>query len=243
MKPKTLISVPPCRQAHKLVPIEVWEHILQYLYPSQLSRISMVNKNFCAIVSSLEVWSHMFVIAYGPKAHLRTLVGVSKSKSYMMFMCSSSLHICERCFGLTGYNVDGKFRLPLPIPVLLPKRSTDTVKYLGERFEPNFTIRMCLFCRQNHISIYEEPLPRCAENSKLDEYQVRQQYPCTRVIPSFRHFLSGLFRQTTSIDEAIVLQSMRRHFGGDVGIKAFKESTEVYDEKTEARIRWYQLQE
>ncbi|KAK3811488.1 MAG: hypothetical protein JOS17DRAFT_842844 [Linnemannia elongata] len=208
MKPKTLMTVRPRGQAHKLVPVEVWEHILRYLYPSQLSRISMVNKNFCAIVSSLEVWSLMFVIAYGPKAHLRTLVGVPRSKCYMMFMCSSSLHVCERCFGLTGYNMDSKSKFPLPIPVLLPKRSTDTVKYLGERFDPNFTIRMCLSCRQGHISTYEEPLPRRAENSKLDEYQ-----------------------------------TMRRHFGGDVGITAFKESTEAYDEKTEARIRWYQLQE
>ncbi|KAG0287551.1 hypothetical protein BGZ96_008538 [Linnemannia gamsii] len=142
----------------------------------------MVNKNFCAIVSSLKVWSHMFVIAYGTKAHLRSPVGVPKSKSYMMFMCSSSLHVCERCFCLTGYNADSKYKLLLSIPILLPKRSTDGVKHLGERI-------------------------------------------------------------TTSVDETIVIETMRRHFGGDVGISAFKESTEAYDEKTETRIRWYQLQE
>jgi hypothetical protein len=158
----------------------------------------------------------------------------------MMFMCSSSLHVCERCFCLTGYNADSKYKLPLSIPILLPKRSTDEVKYLGERFDPNFTIRMCLSCRQGHLSIYEEPLPRRAVNSKLTEYQLRQQYPCGQGIPS----LGRLFnRITTSVDETIVIETMRLHFGGDVGIAAFKESTEAYDDKTEARIRCYQLQE
>lgn len=198
----------------------------------------MLNKNLCTIVSSLEVWSHMFVIAYGPKAHVRTLLGVPKSKCYMMFMCSSCLHVCERCFGLTGYNADRKFKLPLPLPVLLPKRSTDTVKYL-ERYDPNFTIRMCLSYRRGHISTYEEPLPRRVENSKLDEYQLRQQYPCAQDVPNFCFYV----RRTTSIDETMVIQTMRQHFGGDVGIMTFKESTEAYDEKSEARIRWYQLQE
>ncbi|KAH7054857.1 hypothetical protein BKA57DRAFT_501389 [Linnemannia elongata] len=224
MKPKTLIPICPRGQGHKLIPVEVWEHILRYLYPSQLSRFSMVNKNFCVIVSSLDVWSRMFVIAYGPKAHLRTLVGVPRSKSYMMFMCSSSVHVCERCFGRTGYNAGSKFKLPLPIPVLLPKRSTDTVKYLGERVTSLPTKN------RSHDTL---------KNSKLDEYQLHQQYPCAQDVSGFRFHV----RRTASIDETMVIQTMRQHFGGDVGITAFKESTEAYDEKTEVRIRWYQLQE
>ncbi|KAG0338837.1 hypothetical protein BG005_003614, partial [Podila minutissima] len=75
-----------CEPVHKRVPVEIWEQILNYLYPSQLSRISMVNKNFNSIVSLLKVWSRMFTIAHGPKAHLRPLLGIPKSKSYMTFM-------------------------------------------------------------------------------------------------------------------------------------------------------------
>ncbi|KAF9899810.1 hypothetical protein EC991_008316, partial [Linnemannia zychae] len=211
--------------------MEIWEHILKYLYPSQLSRVSMVNKKFCAIVSSLEVWSIMFVTAYGPKAHLRTLAGVPRSKCYMIFMCSSSLHVCERCFGLTGYNADSKFKLPLPIPVLLPKRSTDTAKYLGARYDPSFTIRMCLTCRQGHIHILEEPLPLCA-GVKLYASQLYGQYPCGSSVSDFR----GHFQRFGTIEEAVAIEVMRRHFGGDVGMAAFNVPAKAYHEKTHARI-------
>ncbi|KAF9123817.1 hypothetical protein BG015_005237 [Linnemannia schmuckeri] len=135
-RPSRLLVLEP---VYKRIPVEVWEQIFSYLYPSQLSRISMVNKNLNSIVSLLEVWSRMFAVAHGPKAHLRPLLGISKSKSYMMFMCSSSLHVCERCFA--------------------------------------------------------------------------------------------------------AIKCMRRQFGGDVGMEAYNESTKEYDKKTEARIRWYQLQE
>ncbi|KAF9371248.1 hypothetical protein CPB97_002126 [Podila verticillata] len=197
----------------------------------------MVNKKLNAIVSSLEDWSRMFAVAHGPKAHLRPLVGILRSKSYMVFMCSSSLHICERCFGLTRYNADNLSKLPLPIPILLPRRSTDTITYLGERFDPNWTIRMCLPCRQGHILEYEEPLPRLAEKSQLDWHQLRQKYPCTQQVLEFIYLPRGKL-----VDEVTVIKHMRRHLGGDVGIEASKASTRAYDEKTEAKIRWYQLQ-
>ncbi|KAF9535223.1 hypothetical protein EC957_001900, partial [Mortierella hygrophila] len=53
-RPSRLLVLEP---AHKRVPVEVWEQIFSFLYPSQLSRISMVNKNFNSIVSLLKVWS------------------------------------------------------------------------------------------------------------------------------------------------------------------------------------------
>ncbi|KAF8925968.1 hypothetical protein BGZ47_002947 [Haplosporangium gracile] len=121
----------------KRVPAEIWEQIFSYLYPSQLSRISMVNKNLNSIVSLLGIWSRMFAIAYGPKAHLRPLLGIPKFKSYMRFMCASSFHVCERCFDLTEYNAGNLSKMPLPMPILLPRRSTDATTYLGERFDPN----------------------------------------------------------------------------------------------------------
>ncbi|KAG0352272.1 hypothetical protein BGZ54_002873 [Gamsiella multidivaricata] len=71
-------------QFDKRVPPEIWQRTFNRLYPSQLSRISMVNKNFNTIVSSLPVWSHMFSVAFGPKMRLRTLRNIPESKSYML---------------------------------------------------------------------------------------------------------------------------------------------------------------
>jgi len=232
IRPSRLLVLEP---VHKRVPVEVWEQILSYLYPSQLSRVSMVNKNFNSIVSLLEVWSRMFTIAHGPKAHLRPLLNIPKSKSYMTFMCSSSLHVCERCFGLTEYNAGNLSRLPLPIPILLPRRSTDATTYLGERFDPDWTVRMCLSCRQGHILNLEEPFPRLAHKNQLNTLQLRRKYPCSQEVPKLP--------RGKTIDEKADIKCMRLHFGGDVGVEAYNESTEEHDEKTEARIRWYQLQE
>ncbi|KAG0053367.1 hypothetical protein BGZ83_001261 [Gryganskiella cystojenkinii] len=127
---------------HKRVPAEIWELIFRNLYPSQLSHFSLVDKRLNAIVSSLEVWSHMFAVAHGPEAHLRPLAGISRSKSYMIFMCSSSLHVCEKCYGLTAYNADNLSDLPLPMPILLPRRSKDTtIKYLDQVAELSLITR------------------------------------------------------------------------------------------------------
>ncbi|KAG0249471.1 hypothetical protein BG011_009272 [Mortierella polycephala] len=183
----------------------------------------------------MEVWFRIFAIAHGPKAHLRPLVGIPKSKCYMMFMCASSLHVCEKCFGLAGYNADSLYKLPLPIPILLPRRPTNAITYLGERLDPNWTIRMCLSCRQDHILNFEEPFPRLAEKDELERSELYQKYPCTLLVPELRHL--------PYVNEITAVKHMRRHFGGNVGVKAYQGSTEEYDEKTGTRIRWYQLQE
>ncbi|KAG9073359.1 hypothetical protein KI688_001153 [Linnemannia hyalina] len=227
-------------QIDKRVPPEIWEQIFSHLYPSQLSRMSMVNNNLNVIVSSLEVWPRMFYAAHGPKAQLRPLMSIPRFKSsYMMFMCALSLLVCEKCFGLTRHNADKLYKLPLPIPVLLPRRSTDAIKYVGDRFDPNWTIRMCLPCRQGHISDLEEPVPQLDLEDRINWNSLLNKYPCAEETPELprRHF------HNQGICELDALNRMRRHFGGDIGIKAFKVSTKAYDETTETRVRWYQLQE
>ncbi|KAF9119217.1 hypothetical protein BG015_006393, partial [Linnemannia schmuckeri] len=95
--------------------------------------------NFNKIVSSLSVWSHMFSVAFGPTMRLRTLRDMPESKSYMLYMCASSLYICEQClsrspcetkFDLRGY----KLPSPTPKPVLtpMPTLSKGNLKYLEE---------------------------------------------------------------------------------------------------------------
>ncbi|KAG0265880.1 hypothetical protein BGZ95_003190 [Linnemannia exigua] len=172
------------KQIDKRVPPEIWEQIFSRLYPSQLSKMSMVNKNLNAIVHSLELWPRMFHAAHGPKAQLRTLVCIPRFKSsFMIFMCASSLHVCERCFGLTEYSSDNVYMLPLSIPVLLPRRATDAVKYVGDRFDPNWTIRMCLPCRQGHLTDLEEPIPPHVANRQIGWDTLGDKYPSARRTP------------------------------------------------------------
>jgi len=121
------------------------------------------------------------------------------------------------------------------MPVLLPRRSKGTTKYLGERLDPNFNIRMCLGCRQSHILDAEEPIPRNVGRNQIKGLSMRSTHPGAGEVPE----LSYIGRKTY-VDEKFVIDAMRAHFGGDVGIKAFKESTEEHDGKTETRILWYQ---
>ncbi|OAQ32549.1 hypothetical protein K457DRAFT_16112 [Linnemannia elongata AG-77] len=45
--------------------------------------------------------SRMFSVVFGPTKRLRLLRNIPESKSYMLYMCAGSLHICEECLGLT----------------------------------------------------------------------------------------------------------------------------------------------
>ncbi|KAF9304164.1 hypothetical protein BG003_001766, partial [Podila horticola] len=84
---QTLPDCPALEPIDKRIPPEVWERIFSRLYPSQLSRLSMVNKTFNKIVSSLSTWSRMFPVAHSSdKQRLRTLRDVPESKSYMLYM-------------------------------------------------------------------------------------------------------------------------------------------------------------
>lgn len=157
----------------------------------------------------------------------------------MMFMCASSLHVCERCYGLARYDAGDRYKLPLPFPILLPRRSTDAIKYVGDRFDPHWTIRMCLSCRQDHISDLEEPLPQRIEKDVIDWDKLCQKYPCANQVPGMRPLHTR--RNNFFILESDALTRMRQHYGGDIGMESFKTSTEAHDEKTEARIRKYQL--
>lgn len=80
----------------KRVPPEVWEQIFNHLYPSQLSRMSMVNNNRNRIVSSLSVWSRMFSVVFGPTKRLRLLRNIPESKSFTCFICARAVFISAR---------------------------------------------------------------------------------------------------------------------------------------------------
>ncbi|KAG0198508.1 hypothetical protein BGX28_008043 [Mortierella sp. GBA30] len=146
-------------QVDKRVPPEIWQRIFNRLYPSQLSRMSMVNKTFSKIVSSMAVWARIFSVTFGPKMRLRTLRNIPESKSYMLYIYASSLYICEECLALTNFEhlyVDRRRTQRAPAP--MPTMTKGNIKYLGEEVDPHWTVRMChacYTCRQKQISIIE----------------------------------------------------------------------------------------
>lgn len=217
------------------VPLEIWDCIFQNLYPSQLSRVSRVNKNLNMIVSSLVLWSRIFVISQGPKAHLRPLLRIPKSKSYMLFVCATSLHICERCFGLANFDCRFLEDLPLPVRVLLPRRSTEDIQYKGERIDLSWTVRLCLSCRREHFLRVEEPMPRHISNSWLSPTNLFKRYPLLKRVP-------GWHESAAMVKEIKAVLDLREFFGGDVGIGAVGLSATKYHDCTEKRIEWYQQQ-
>src|SRR5690348_10681543 len=73
----------PRHELDKHAPAEIWEQIFSYLYPSQLCRLSMVNKTFETIVSSLPIWRYLFT-ENTVRKRLRFLRGIPESKSYML---------------------------------------------------------------------------------------------------------------------------------------------------------------
>ncbi|KAK3805451.1 MAG: hypothetical protein JOS17DRAFT_768509 [Linnemannia elongata] len=140
-------------QIDKRVPPEIWERIFNRLYPSQLTRVSMVNHNFNKIVSSLSVWPRMFSMVFGPTRRLRTLRNMPESKSYMLYMCASSLHVCEECLGMTPFSSNlTTSTKPVPVLAVLPTMTKGDIIYQGEEFNEDWKIWLCQSCRNKHIS-------------------------------------------------------------------------------------------
>ncbi|KAG0062051.1 hypothetical protein BGZ89_010967 [Linnemannia elongata] len=156
MSTKSQLELQTHDQIDKRVPPEIWQRIFSRLYPSQLSRLSLVNKNFNKIVSSLSVWSYMFSVTFGPKRRLRIHRNIPESKSYMLYMCASSLYICEECLGLTLFRtVRYSHQRPQLILAPMPTMSKDGIKYLGEEINVSWMVRMCEPCRSKQRSEIE----------------------------------------------------------------------------------------
>ncbi|KAF9988604.1 hypothetical protein BGZ75_009102 [Mortierella antarctica] len=127
------------------IPLEVWQRIFSGLYPSQLCRLSMVNRNFNRIVSSLLIWSRIFPLIFGDTKRLRTLGNIPESKSYMLYICANSLYICEACLGLTENHL--YFNKPQPTLAPMPTMTKGEIQFLGEELNLTWMIWMCSACR------------------------------------------------------------------------------------------------
>ncbi|KAG0048213.1 hypothetical protein BGZ83_006797 [Gryganskiella cystojenkinii] len=226
----------PIESSHMLdkrVPPEIWENIFNRLLPSQLSRLSMVNKRFNTIVGSLIVWSQFFTATHGTKKRLRHLRGIPENKSFMLFMCASSLHICEKCFGNTAFDSGKLSNLPLPVLTPLPSLSTAEVEYLGERLNEDWYYRICLACRKSYyLTRGVEPIPKSITMQQLSWSEVAQKYPAYDLGPEpTRNRNSFDFDYVpTTYSELTVLTQLRLAHGGAVGVAASWKSSEEYDD-------------
>lgn len=242
----TLAHCPELEPIGKRVPVEVWERIFDRLRPSQLSRLSMVNKNFNRIVSSLSVWSRMFSKVH-PYTRLRTLRNIPESKSYMLYMCALSLHVCEKCYCRLAYGQSNLYRLPLPELAPMPRRlvpddnylleEPDT--YLGEEVDCKWTIQMCFSCRTGLLGSGMLEVPPCPSSLRtvMNVDYLQKKYKDAWSPKAIER------ARIQELSEFQILSHMRKVYGGDVGIEAATKSTFDADNKTMERILWYQQQD
>ena len=146
------------------VPFEVWQQICLYLYPSQLSRISMVSSTLHDVVDSLPYWSLLFRQVFGPKTALWHLPLVPDSKSFMLYMCAFSSMVCERCNVFFDNHIEAEKAASLPLPARVEsyRRNRKGIQLVGCPVDPNWTIQMCLRCRKSHYIVFKESILHAA---------------------------------------------------------------------------------
>ncbi|KAG0332297.1 hypothetical protein BG000_010130 [Podila horticola] len=146
----------------KTLPLEIWQHILSHLYPSQLARLCLVNKCFFDLVTNQPVWLTMYHTAF-PKETLDLLPGMPTSRSYMLFMCAYSFLICEQCFVHCNPKELGRAQLAsLPLKIHLPWASDN--------------VKLCPQCRVQYYEQFPEPIPEYVRGNRRSRCDIRRLY-------------------------------------------------------------------
>lgn len=249
--PSLLLAMTAKRISNDIrIPTEVWERIFSYLYPSQLSRLSIVSKAFYSIVASLPVWTRLFALAH-PNMELRLLRGRSASNSCFLYMCAISLHFCESCQKLTPFQQDNPFKLPLPVLVTLPSNSVLTTsitsrrggdRYIaGNMVNYNWRIRKCVGCRdKTSTAVVPELSPVWESTLNMNDKDYYAQWQ--EVYPQL-HLARFQVHYADQLPRSFVMEHLNNCLGGPVGVEAAKKPTRDYDSKTWKRIVWYQIQD
>ncbi|KAK3827850.1 MAG: hypothetical protein J3Q66DRAFT_363050 [Benniella sp.] len=203
----------------KRLPTETWEQIFLFLYPSQLSRVSMVCRTFYDIVSKLSVWSEIYATVHPNKQNhviggFKPVPGKNPNKDFMIYVCAESLQICELCLSVYKEADVPKDRLaffPLPVHVWrvrLASKKTGNFQPLSVEIGPqDWVVRLCLGCRRK---VFEE----CPESESETTF-TRTAYglltDCNLVSrevgPGPRH------------DATTILSVARMKYGGDIGVQ------------------------
>jgi len=229
----------------KRVPVEVWEKIFTGLYPSQLSRLSIVSKTFYSIITSLPIWSRLFTLTH-PKQELRVLRGRSVSSCCMIYMCAVSLHFCEECQKLVPFQKHNPSHLPLPVFVTQSNTPAVTTTFTnakavtiaGNRVDYNWRIRRCRDCRDPASAA--ESLPPW--ETSLGKNRTKKLPEWKLIYPQLHHVkIPGHLE--IKPDKYSVISHLNTCLGGPAGVEAAKNLTKDYDAKTWSRIVLYQSQD
>ncbi|KAG0056052.1 hypothetical protein BGZ83_006489 [Gryganskiella cystojenkinii] len=218
------------------LPAEVWDLICDYLYPSQLIRLSKVNSDTRKVVCSRRLWNILFRRFYGDESTVAVLPGFSKAHSTMLLICAISPKICEQCLKHCGTERENLAEMPLPAFAPSQTRSTEKARCLGEPIDFTFEVHLCLDCRKALFQAVPMTVPLEIQKKAMTIEQARKMYPKAgipeRPTPDMKK-LDGHFRQ------GMFLKMARKTLGGDVGVKAAHFTSLENDEYTESRYREY----
>ncbi|KAK3827842.1 MAG: hypothetical protein J3Q66DRAFT_321225 [Benniella sp.] len=233
----------------KRVPIEVWENIFQYLYPSQLARVSQVSKAFYNIVDGLSLWLKIYSIGRLSSPRQDIGFGVITPKRLMLFVIACSFCICEQCFHFCdGENALGRLAaMPLPVP-LWRILWTTSWKYLYNNIsslvqqgvdlnvsEPK--IRLCLSCRRTVNELFPESPPAHVTNRYLSKRELKELYHLGDKSIQGIADRRGINPVTYSEEDA--WKRSRWMYGGTVGFEAIPKPLAKPTKAMKHRLRGY----
>ncbi|KAK3838672.1 MAG: hypothetical protein JOS17DRAFT_813296 [Linnemannia elongata] len=207
----------------------LWKKIYLSFYPSELSVLASVSKEWRSRIYPLPVWqticeaADLAVPANELEAH-----GYEKPNYYQLAHENADT-ICERCYKMT--RPAGSFRA-------LPVAATDTVV--------PYVIRMCRDCRVDYYIDHPEPVPNDVATYKTGEYTVTPRMTKGEAMKTYllsdsdimslhyelgRNPYFGSNSLMYLFEEQHVLRLARQVHGGDIGIAATRSDSEYADRK------------
>ncbi|KAK3827852.1 MAG: hypothetical protein J3Q66DRAFT_408947 [Benniella sp.] len=219
------------RVPSEIFPPEIWKLVFQYLFPSQLSRVSMVCHEFYEIVTGLPLWSVIYAMAHpNNKNHVVGGIKLIQSnyhpRDYMLYVCAESLMVCELCFAVNDDPEVTRDRLasfPLPVHMWRVRAAFKDVTFLpysvyGQR--KDWTIRLCLRCRRMVFA-------RCPESIT---FRIAQGYGSEdELVRKYQAEMAAKREVSQPVQpnqhEENILATARLKYGGDVGIAAAGQRT------------------
>lgn len=162
------------------LPFEIISRICDYLFPSQLSRMSRVNQTLYAIMSDHPKWRLIFSIAHMYQRLERPLYlnptgAAPPNNKYMQYVCAESVLICEQCFVRSCANRSVYDR---PAPTLeIPKVPPDAHDSPARAWH----VRRCPSCHLEHYKTIRSHIltPPRIENGYRSKEELRRLYRLT----------------------------------------------------------------
>ncbi|KAK3822326.1 MAG: hypothetical protein J3R72DRAFT_459174 [Linnemannia gamsii] len=232
------------------LPLELWNAVFCWLYPSQLGTIAVVSRTWCDLVQRHQVWKTIFVAA-GLVVHPQIIPDRNWVPDYFELVQDKADKICEMCLKQHHKN-ESEGTLPVTMStfndnaaITIATTTTPTMTApITKLSVPHFAIQMCRPCRIEYYSKNPEPIPSRLEtffwgdnNYKVipvidsltatflygvSNYRIRT-LPFVDA-PSARAAPTTTNRHQTRriLQEVHVLQLARKFRGGDVGIEAYQ---------------------